>query len=98
MHEMTEQAIREFWDAHPCGDSLVEGLGEDYEAFFQRYDAFRYRLERHILKRLDAIDFKDKRVLEIGLGQGADSEQMIRRHDRIFNLSIDDQRCGAVKQ
>jgi ubiquinone/menaquinone biosynthesis C-methylase UbiE len=79
MHEMTEQVIREFWDAHPCGDSLVEGLGEEHEAFFHRYDAFRYRVEAHILKRLDAIDFKDKRVLEIGLGQGADSEQMICR-------------------
>jgi SAM-dependent methyltransferase len=31
------------------------------------------------LRRLDAIDFKGKQVLEIGLGQGADSEQIIRR-------------------
>ena len=31
------------------------------------------------MRRLDAIDFEGKRVLEIGLGQGADSEQMIRR-------------------
>jgi SAM-dependent methyltransferase len=28
---------------------------------------------------LDAIDFKGKRVLEIGLGEGGDSEQIIRR-------------------
>jgi Methyltransferase domain len=48
-------------------------------AFFRRYDKFRYVREGHILRRLDAIDFKDKRVLEIGLGQGADSEQIIRR-------------------
>ena len=79
MEEMTEQVIREFWDTHPCGENLVESLGSDHEAFFRRYDAFRYRLEAHILKRLDAIDFKDKHVLEIGLGQGADSEQIIRR-------------------
>ncbi len=79
MREMTEQAIREFWDAHPCGEGLVGGLEADYEAFFQRYDAFRYHIEGHILARLNAIDFKNKRVLEIGLGQGADSEQIIRR-------------------
>src|SRR6204780_4858316 len=79
MYEVTEQAIREFWDTHPCGESQVETLRADHEAFFQQYDAFRYRLEAHILKRLDAIDFKDKHVLEIGLGQGADSEQIIRR-------------------
>jgi ubiquinone/menaquinone biosynthesis C-methylase UbiE len=79
MEEVTEQAIREFWDTHPCGESQVESLNADHEAFFQRYDAFRYSREAHILRRLDAIDFEGKRVLEIGLGQGADSEQMIRR-------------------
>jgi SAM-dependent methyltransferase len=79
MEEMSEQAIREFWDAHPCGESRVEGLDADHEAFFRRYDAFRYHQEAHILKRLDAIDFEGKHVLEIGLGQGADSEQIIRR-------------------
>jgi ubiquinone/menaquinone biosynthesis C-methylase UbiE len=79
MEEVTEQAIHEFWDTHPCGESQVEGLSLDHEAFFRRYDTFRYRLEAHILRRLDAIDFQGKRVLEIGLGQGADSEQIIRR-------------------
>jgi SAM-dependent methyltransferase len=79
MEEVTEQAIRDYWDAHACGEHLVEGLGAEYEAFFHRYDAFRYRSEGHILRRLDKIDFQGKRVLEIGLGQGADAEQMIRR-------------------
>ena len=79
MSEMSEKAIRDFWDAHPCGESQVEGLSSDYEDFFRRYDAFRYQREAHILRRLDAIDFKGKQVLEIGLGQGADAEQIIRR-------------------
>lgn len=51
----------------------------DYEAFFTDYDNFRYCKEAHILRCLDNIDFKGKQVLEIGLGQGADSEQIIRR-------------------
>jgi ubiquinone/menaquinone biosynthesis C-methylase UbiE len=79
MDDVTEQVIREFWDTHPCGESQVESLSADHEAFFQRYDAFRYHVEAHILHRLDAIDFRGQRVLEIGLGQGADSEQIIRR-------------------
>jgi ubiquinone/menaquinone biosynthesis C-methylase UbiE len=75
----SEQSIRDFWDAHPCGDHQVDSLKEDYRAFFDRYDQYRYSHEGHILRRLDAIDFKGKRVLEIGLGQGADAEQIIRR-------------------
>ena len=78
-----ESDIQDFWQTHPCGDALVGGLHDesqgDYEAFFTRYDDFRYTKEKHILGCLDAIDFKGKRVLEIGLGQGADAEQIIRR-------------------
>jgi SAM-dependent methyltransferase len=79
---MDELEIQEFWNKYPCGEAHVGGLGGhrgDYEAFFSKYDRFRYHKEAHILRCLDAIDFKGKRVLEVGLGQGADSEQLIKR-------------------
>jgi SAM-dependent methyltransferase len=96
MDEITEHVIRDFWDSHPCGESLVESLAADYEAFFQRYDTFRYRLEGHILRRLDAIDFERKHVLEIGLGQGADSEQIIRRGAIWSGLDISSESINRV--
>lgn len=74
-----EEEIKDFWNTHPCGEHQVESLKGDYEAFFSRYDEMRWKREGHILRRLDGIDFKGRRVLEIGLGQGADSEQIIRR-------------------
>jgi len=80
---MDETTISRFWQAHPCGDQQVGGLhdryGRDHEAFFRAYDAHRYRTEPHIPKCLDEIDFAGKSVLEIGLGQGAESEQIVRR-------------------
>jgi len=79
---MNEVEIHDFWQAHPCGDGEIGGLQEcrhDYESFFREYDRLRYRKESHILGCLDLIDFEGKEVLEIGLGQGADSEQIIRR-------------------
>jgi ubiquinone/menaquinone biosynthesis C-methylase UbiE len=79
MTEITEQEIRNFWNTHPCGELQVGGLKGDYEAFFSRYDQSRYRREGHILQELDKIEWRGRRVLEIGLGQGAESEQIIRR-------------------
>jgi SAM-dependent methyltransferase len=80
---MREEEIRDFWQARPCGDAQVGGLWEafrgDYIKFFEQYDSFRYSREGHILRALDRFDFRGKEVLEIGLGQGADSEQLIRR-------------------
>ena len=79
---MNESDVQDFWNRHPCGDSQVGGLQQrrgDYEAFFSDYDNYRYSKEAHILQCLDGIDFKGQQVLEIGLGQGADSEQIIKR-------------------
>ena len=89
---MQETEIESFWDSHPCGDHIVGGLNGafrgDYERFFDQYDAWRYDQEGHILACLDGLDLKDRRVLEIGLGQGADSEQLIRRGARWSGLDL----------
>jgi len=80
---MDEKTVQEFWENHACGDALVGGLrdrfGGDYEKFFSDYDRFRYGMERHLPACFDALNVSGKRVLEIGLGQGADSESLIRR-------------------
>ena len=76
--QTTETEIRDFWNANPCGEYDM-GRPFDGEAFFHEYDAARYRAAPHILECLDAIDWRGKEVLEVGLGQGADSEQIIRR-------------------
>jgi SAM-dependent methyltransferase len=80
---LQQSEIREFWSAHPCGDNLFgapDGDGrEDYERFYTRYDAAKYRLESHIPQCLDRLDVHGKQVLEIGLGQGAEAERLIRK-------------------
>lgn len=58
---------------------LKERFNGDYEKFFAAYDQFRYSMERHLPACLDALDVSGKHVLEIGLGQGADSERLIGR-------------------
>ncbi|MHB8564568.1 MAG: class I SAM-dependent methyltransferase [Acidiferrobacteraceae bacterium] len=79
---MNETEIQAFWQHHPCGEMMVGGLERyrnQYENFFADYDRSRYIKVGHILGCLDNIEFGGRRTLEIGLGQGADSEQIIRR-------------------
>ena len=71
--------IHDFWDANPCGEHQIGAPRGDLGAFFDRYDAFRYGREAHILRQLSSLDVRGKRVLEVGLGLGADAEQLIRR-------------------
>jgi SAM-dependent methyltransferase len=80
---MEEQAVQNFWEGHACGDAQVGGLRErfdgDHDEFLRDYDRFRYQNERHLPACIDALDVTHRLVLEIGLGQGADSERLIRR-------------------
>jgi SAM-dependent methyltransferase len=80
---MDEQAVQRFWQDHACGDAQVGGLHErfhdDYEEFFTDYDRFRYQNERHLPACIDALNVAGKRVLEIGLGEGSESERLIRQ-------------------
>lgn len=88
----TESDIRGFWQDHPCGDEITGGLveryREDFSAFFEGYDEWRYTLESHIPECLDRLGVRGLKVLEIGLGQGAESEQLIRRGARWTGLDL----------
>ena len=93
---MDEAVIRDFWNRHPCGEQFVGGLRDDYEDFFRRYDAHRYATESHIPACLDRIDFRGKSVLEIGLGEGAESEQIIRRGARWSGIDLTPESVARV--
>ncbi len=83
----TLRDIEHFWDANPCGETLV-GKDQEWTAFFTRYDEFRYRTEGHILGELDRLSLNGKNVLEIGIGQAADSAQIIQRGGRWHGLDL----------
>jgi len=89
---MDEKTVQDFWQNHACGDALVGGLrdrfGGDYEEFFSDYDKFRYGMETHLPACFDALNVAGKQVLEIGLGQGADSESLIRRGARWSGVDL----------
>lgn len=98
---MNEADVQSFWNAHPCGDHIVGGLhtrfADDYERFFTAYDAWRYRQEAHIPACLDRTDWHGRKVLEIGLGQGAESEQLIRRGARWSGLDLTPESVDRVR-
>jgi SAM-dependent methyltransferase len=75
VREIASEAIAAGWEQHPVGDDFVRGI--DWREHFLAYDKFKYTHEPHILEELAQLDVKGKRVLEIGLGQGAESQKLI---------------------
>jgi ubiquinone/menaquinone biosynthesis C-methylase UbiE len=62
-----KQEVREFWDSDPCGTRYLA----DTEAFESHAQA-RYTLEPHIPEFAQFAAARGLRVLEIGVGMGAD--------------------------
>ena len=91
-----DKSIEKFWDQNPVGSNFIEYHAD--KKFYEEYDEFRYRTEGHILTELDQINFKDKRVLEIGLGQGADSMQIIKRGATYYGIDLTDESVKRLKE
>lgn len=87
-----EGQIANFWQRHPCGDHQVGGLverhAENYERFHAAYDQLRIDSESHIADCIRALDIAGKRVLEIGPGEGAEAEQLIRQGARWSGVDL----------
>src|SRR5713226_9863848 len=65
--EGLKDEVREFWDSDPCGTRDLEGA-DDFEAHARA----RYALEPHIPEFAQFAAARGLRVLEIGVGMGAD--------------------------
>lgn len=69
----SKNEVIEFWDSEPCGTRY---LGEKSE--FDAQARARYQLEPHIPAFAGFSSARDLRVLEIGVGIGADYEQWLK--------------------
>lgn len=90
------QEIEEFWQANPCGQHFVQKV--DWRQFFIDYDRYKYQSEPHILVELGKTDFRNKRVLEIGPGQGAEAQKIIESGGIYSGLDLTQESVNRVKK
>lgn len=90
------EQIKQFWNDNPVGSNFI--TYQKTRSFYEDYDSFRYRTEGHILEELDKLDLKNKKTLEIGLGQGADSMQIINRGAVYYGVDLTEESVSRVKE
>lgn len=69
----SKDAVRDFWDAAACGEKLY--LDATDGGGFRKQAEIRYTLEPYIIPFADFAGSAGKRVLEIGVGLGADHQR-----------------------
>lgn len=81
---------RTFWNNKPCGSGLSNYPTGSYE-FFEDFDAKFKTFYPYFDEILDAEQYRDKKVLLIGLGSGYELGQIARVTDKLVALDLSDQ-------
>jgi ubiquinone/menaquinone biosynthesis C-methylase UbiE len=95
-NKLVADNIKYFWENNPCGSDFVEK--NDWEIFFNDYDKFKFKLEPHIINNLNNIDWNGKKVLEIGLGQGAEAQKIIEKGAIYNGIDLTEESIFRVKK
>ncbi|HYW49412.1 MAG TPA: class I SAM-dependent methyltransferase [Gemmatimonadaceae bacterium] len=75
-----KDAVRAFWDEASCGE--VYAVGDSERERLDNQEAARYALEPYIFEFARFDEGRDRDVLEIGVGMGADHLQWARARPR----------------
>jgi ubiquinone/menaquinone biosynthesis C-methylase UbiE len=78
--------VRDFWQDAACGEQLL--LHSLDRGGFKRQAEERYRLEPFIVDFARFHDWRDKRVLEIGVGLGADHQRFVESGAAIIGVDL----------
>lgn len=82
----SKDAVRDFWDGASCGEQLYlkrqDATGYEQQAFE------RYRLEPYISEFARFELARDKDVLEIGVGLGADHQRFAQAGARLAGIDL----------
>jgi SAM-dependent methyltransferase/glycosyltransferase involved in cell wall biosynthesis len=82
-----KRAVRDFWDASPCGTADI-GQQQGSIEFFQEIEHRRYTLESFIFRHAEFSGWKGRTVLEVGCGTGTDLLQFLRAGANAFGVDL----------
>src|SRR5216110_1406856 len=94
---LARERVRAYWNNNPC-DSELSDLDRLSREYFLDIERQRYELQPHILDILSKVDWRGKRVLEIGAGVGTDARNIIGKGGVYTGINIDRGSTVATSQ
>lgn len=96
MIEKNKKLVHDFWDEASCGENLyLKGTNlNDYN----EQSLSRYKLEPYIAEFADFKNSKNKKILEIGVGLGADHECFAKNGAKLWGIDLTNRAVNHTKK
>jgi len=94
---LAQERVRAYWNENPCDSELSDRVRLSRE-YFLDVERQRYELQPHILEIISKIDWRGKRVLEVGAGIGTDARNIIQRGALYTGINVDRGSTEATSQ
>ena len=85
--EKNKELVQQFWNQASCGETLYLHGNSEKEAFLAQ-EKTRYGLEPYIINFADFLKYKGKKVLEIGVGLGADHQKFAESGADLYGIDL----------
>jgi SAM-dependent methyltransferase len=93
---MDKQQVHDFWNAAACGENLY--LQTTDRTGYVTHSAERYRLEPFIIPFANFVGAKGKKVLEIGVGLGADHQRFAEAGADLYGIDLTERAVEHTKR
>ena len=88
--------VHDYWNKASCGTEHTQQ--EKYtKAYFEEIEAFRYSIEPEIFSFAQFTRFRDKNILEVGVGAGTDFIQWVRAGAHAHGIDLTQEAITNVK-
>ncbi|MBD3182585.1 methyltransferase domain-containing protein [Candidatus Poribacteria bacterium] len=96
LKENIKNKVKEFWNRESCGTGVA--LSRKFtRQYFDEIEDYRYKVEPEVFSFAQFTRFRDKDILEVGVGSGTDFLQWVRAGARAYGVDLTEEAVEHVR-
>lgn len=95
--DLEKECVKDFWNASSCGETLYLKGGDLRDQFCNQLKK-RYELEPFIIPFAEFSAWKGKKVLEVGVGLGADHQMFAQKGADLYGVDLTERAINRTSQ
>jgi len=94
--ELLKNKVKQYWNKASCGTEFISEI-KFSKKYFDEIENFRYSIEPEIFSFAQFSRYRNKKVLEVGVGAGTDFIQWVRSGAQAYGIDLTQEAIDNVK-